>query len=571
MPKLLKTLPIGALVKDDSTRYLDKPIIWKIADKNHGGYPANSVTLIADKILSVKVFDGKEFYTKQSGDRAKEGNNRYDVSNINAWLNSDAGAGRWYKGAHYYDYPPSYNAIDSGNPYDGEAGFLYDFSVFFKSSLLTTTLTQPLDWPDVGSLGPDSMSMTTKVFLISRMEAGTADRPVGESKFPIFTDDASRCTTVTEECWHADLQGDDPGYAQGWHTRSPYLETNAYVIPGKDKTYNLSYACRREGIRPLCNISDSIRVSDEPGSDGVYAVLWNLPPTTPTTITVPSVVTGGKTLSVTWGGSTDADNNLSGYALERQNNGGTWSEIYRGIGRGFIDTIPGGWSSVAYRVKAYDAVGAVSEYKTSPTRAVINNTAPSINGSDGNLGTKAGPFSQSYIVTDSDSGQTITVVEKIDGVQKRSYTATSGQSNVFDVSAGEWVQLGNGNHTLTITATDNYGGTVTRTYLFVKNQTEIELTFAAPLPADDLVTKSIVNLTKCVPAGAALTVEVCNNGNDPEPTWEDVTEAVSNGKKFFFTNTTKVAAAWGYNLRIKLKRNGGIGDCFISSIGGNFE
>ena len=72
-------------------------------------------------------------------------------------------------------------------------------------------------------------------------------------------------------------------------------------------------------------------------------------------------------------------------------------------------------------------------------------------------------------------------------------------------------------------------------------------------------------------AGAEFTVEVCNNGNDDSPTWEDVTQAVNSGSKFFLSNETKTAESWGFNFRIKVKRNGASGDCFISSVGGNFE
>ncbi len=42
MAKSLSSLVVGALVKDTGTLYNGKPIIWKIADKNHAGFPANS-------------------------------------------------------------------------------------------------------------------------------------------------------------------------------------------------------------------------------------------------------------------------------------------------------------------------------------------------------------------------------------------------------------------------------------------------------------------------------------------------------------------------------------------------
>ena len=187
------------------------------------------------------------------------------------------------------------------------------------------------------------------------------------------------------------------------------------------------------------------------------------------------------------------------------------------------------------------------------------------------MGAKTGAFSQAYTVTDTDSGQTITVTEYIDDAQKRQYTATSGQEYTFNVTADEWGKLLNGSHSLKIVAADNYGGTATRVYTFSKNETEIELTLATPLSADDAVTKAIMSVTRQIPAGAEFTVEVCNNGNDASPTWEDVTQAVTSGSKFFLSNESKTAANWGFNFRIKVKRNSAEGDCFISSVGGNFE
>ena len=86
-----------------------------------------------------------------------------------------------------------------------------------------------------------------------------------------------------------------------------------------------------------------------------------------------------------------------------------------------------------------------------------------------------------------------------------------------------------------------------------------------------MVTKGIMSVVRQIPAGAKFTVEVCNNGNDASPTWEDVTQNVVSGSKFFLSNTTKTASAWGYNFRIKVKRGTATGDCFITSAGGNFE
>ena len=572
MAKALSSLAAGALVKDTGTLYNGKAIVWKIADKNHAGYPANSVTLITERIISLKCFDAKESGNSDSN-RKSYGNNRWIYANIRQWLNSQAAAGQWYSAQHGQDAPPSNaNVWDNYNEYQQEAGFLAGFSANFLAALLTTTRTVGKAQVDGGG----TESCTDKIFLATCTEVGLSGDVTAGSKLAIFSNDASRQAKPTAEAvskseyTNSSLNANSPWY---------WWLADAYASDSYDVRYVISSgaldggsACGGGGgVRPLCNIKSDILVSDNPDSDGAYTIIWNRAPSAPSTITVPETVRGGSTLEISWGTSTDADGNLSGYILERQNNGGSWAQVYKGINRNYTDNITFGWTSVAYRVRAYDSAGAESANTTSQTRTVVNNTPPTISGSDSDLGAKTGAFSQTYTVTDVDSGQTITVVEKIDGVQKRSYTATSGQEYTFNVTADEWVKLSNGSHTLTITATDNYGGAATRTYTFSKNETEIEITLATPLPADAMITKAIMSVTRQIPAGAEFTVEVCNNGNDDSPTWEDVTQAVNSGSKFFFSNETKTAESWGFNFRIKVKRNGASGDCFISSVGGNFE
>lgn len=572
MAKALSSLAAGALVKDTGTLYNGKAIVWKIADKNHAGYPANSVTLITERIISLKCFDAIESGNSDS-DRKRYGNNRWIYANIRQWLNSQAAAGQWYSAQHGQDAPPSNaNVWDNYNEYQQEAGFLAGFSANFLAALLTTTHTVGKAQVDGGG----TESCTDKIFLATCTEVGLSGDVTAGSKLAIFSNDASRQAKPTAEAvskseyTNSSLNANSPWY---WWLADAYASYSYFVrsVNSSGALY-WDYAYGGDwGVRPLCNIKSDILVSDNPDSDGAYTIIWNRAPSAPSTITVPETVRGGSTLEISWGASTDADGNLSGYILERQNNGGSWAQVYKGINRNYTDNITFGWTSVAYRVRAYDSAGAESANTTSQTRTVVNNTPPTISGSDSDLGAKTGAFSQAYTVTDVDSGQTITVVEKIDGVQKRSYTATSGQEYTFNVTADEWVKLSNGSHTLTITATDNYGGAATRTYTFSKNETEIEITLATPLPADAMITKAIMSVTRQIPAGAEFTVEVCNNGNDDSPTWEDVTQAVNSGSKFFFSNETKTAESWGFNFRIKVKRNGASGDCFISSVGGNFE
>ena len=326
------------------------------------------------------------------------------------------------------------------------------------------------------------------------------------------------------------------------------------------------------GVRPLCNLSSEILVSDSPDSDGVYRIEWNQPPNPPSGITVPEVIKSNKIAKISWGTALDPEGDSIGYELERKIDSNSWTRIYKGINKEFTDNIVKGWETVAYRVKAYDNHGAESGYTTGPTRTVKNNEDPTINTSAGsNLGAKTGHFNLSYSVNDEDAGQTLTVKEYIDGAQKRNYAANKGQTYNLQVTKENWQELLNGSHNLKIVVEDSEGGRAEKTFTFSKNETEIELEIKTPLPADDRVTKAIVSIVTQIPEGATMSVEVCNNAFDASPTWEDATGAVKRNSKIFIKNQTKTASKWGFNVRVKVKRNGASGDCYITSIGGNYE
>ena len=240
-------------------------------------------------------------------------------------------------------------------------------------------------------------------------------------------------------------------------------------------------------------------------------VVNNNAPSAPASITVPVTVLGGAALTVTWGAASDSDGNLSGYALERQVDGGAWSEINRGTALSFNDTITKGWASVAYRVRAYDTAGAYSGYATSPARAVNNNTAPAItssatNGSD--LGVKNGGFTVSYSVSDADN-DAVTVTETIDGAKKREFSATLGGSNSFAVTGETFMKLLNGKHTLSITANDGQA-TASHSVTFTKEVTGASVTLGEPMTADAPITICVLSVIGFVPADAHFTVEVTN-------------------------------------------------------------
>lgn len=300
-------------------------------------------------------------------------------------------------------------------------------------------------------------------------------------------------------------------------------------------------------------------------------VVNNNAPSAPPSIAVPNDVKGGSTLVISWTAASDSDGNLSGYILERSTDGGSaYTQVYKGNALTYTDTITKGWSTVMYRVKAYDSYDAQSGYTTSTKRTVDNNTAPTITTSSAaNLGTKSSGFTISYSVDDEDAGDTLTVTEKLDGTTKRTYTATRKATNSFAVTGEYFQKITNGSHTLTVTVTDGKA-TVTKTFTFTKAVTAANITLAQPMEADAQITLCAITVGGLIPADAVFKVEVTNNGKDSSPVWEDATTEARNGRNHLFTNQT-AANGFAFNFRVTAERGASGESGYIASIQGGFQ
>ena len=300
-------------------------------------------------------------------------------------------------------------------------------------------------------------------------------------------------------------------------------------------------------------------------------VVNNNAPSAPPSIAVPNDVKGGSTLVISWTAASDSDGNLSGYILEHSTDGGSsYTQVYKGNALTYTDTITKGWSTVMYRVKAYDSYNAQSGYTTSTKRTVDNNTAPTITTSSAaNLGTKSSGFTISYSVDDKDAGDTLTVTEKLDGTTKRTYTATRKTTNSFAVTGEYFQKITNGSHTMTVTVTDGKA-TVTKTFTFTKAVTAASITLAKPMEADAQITLCAITVGGLIPADAVFKVEVTNNGKDSSPVWEDATTEARNGRNHLFTNQT-AANGFAFNFRVTAERGASGESGYIASIQGGFQ
>lgn len=515
-----------------------------------------------------------------------------------------------------------------------------------------------------GSVASGANGLSCKIFLLSGYELGwtTSDN----SYFPRDGAKLSYFSSGTSSSANNKRIANYNGNATYWWLRSPYTHYTNYVwyvhSNGSDSIWGCDSTC---GVRPALVLDSSLSVSD----DG--SVQTNQPPTTPSSISVPENISGGSTITISWGASTDPDGNLEGYIVERSDNGGSsWSQIYQGnatstqnsvaygtqsvmyrvkaydsngeqsgyrtssqvevinntapsappsisvptevkggstlqitwsassdtegnvsgyvlerkVDEGewtqvlkdnalsYTDTITKGWGTVAYRVKAYDAYNAESAWTTSQTRTVNNNTAPTITcdyEDNQNLGTKTSGFTVSYSVNDEDAADSVTVTEKMDGVVKRTFTATKSQNNSFAVTGEYFMKLLNGNHTMVIEASDGKE-TTTLTLTFAKKVVKAVITLETPMDADAKISICAITVTGHIPTDADYTVEVTNNAKDDSPVWEDCTQECKNGNNYLFQNET-AANGFAFNFRVTAERGDSDEGGYITSIQGGFQ
>ena len=301
-------------------------------------------------------------------------------------------------------------------------------------------------------------------------------------------------------------------------------------------------------------------------------VLNNRAPAAPPAINVPVTPSGGESVTVTWSAASDPDGNLEGYRLERQWDGkGTFDQVYQGPALSYTETIPKGeHTSVTYRVRAYDSFGDTSGYTTSPVRTISNNTAPVIQCElSGDLGDKSDGFTIPYTVTDAEN-QAVTVTEKVCGMVKRTYEATLGQSNSFQITGAFFQKVLNGKQTAEIIATDAEGKSSTLSLTFTKKVHRASITLSEPLAVDKPITVCVIKVVGNIPEDAEFKVEVANNAGDDAPAWEDTTDAAKRGINHVFKNKTQTNG-WKFGFRVTAARGASDTAGNIVSIQGGFQ
>ena len=173
------------------------PIEWEIVHQTDTYQIA-----MTKQIIDLRCFDAKE-PTNTDNNRKKYGNNNWQYSNIEQFLNSDQSS--WYSSQHQYDAPPNkdncwqYSNGTTFNAYDNHKGFLYHWSNEDKLLLKDYTLTLA---NNTVTDGGGSYTWTGKVFLptYTQMGYGNNNNISEGTQFSKFTDNASRIKSLHPNC-----------------------------------------------------------------------------------------------------------------------------------------------------------------------------------------------------------------------------------------------------------------------------------------------------------------------------------------------------------------------------------
>lgn len=293
MTQALGNLPIGSKVKFGTYKVESEtavPIIWTIPDKNHSGYPANSVTLFAEKIIDLMGFDAKE-PTNTDTNRKSYGNNRYSQSNLDQWLN-DVGSS-WWTAAHTYDATPNDTGMSQPTGYSDKNGFKSNFTTGELAAVLDTTIRIAKNTVTDGGSYED---IVRKFFIPSTTELNLAnENSIAEGVvLSAYSGaaDAARIAYATQAVITNTLSASKPAStAAAWYywlrtPNSTFSFTVRFVFSsGALGNYRAYYGYY--GLRPLCNLRSDVLVSDSVDGDGCYQTIF----TTPHIITLDKPIT----------------------------------------------------------------------------------------------------------------------------------------------------------------------------------------------------------------------------------------------------------------------------------------
>lgn len=473
MSKKLSALPVGAKVRDPQSVYNGIPIDGIILGHNHDG--SGITSFLSEKIITLKCFDAKEASNSDSN-RRSYGNNRYKLSNLLQWLNSEGKAGNWYVAQHSADAPPTNGNVWSNyNEYDQEAGFLANLSNGMKAALISVTKTVA---KNTVTDGGGSETVNAKIHLLSRTEVGlSTENGIEEGKiydyFSQSNNNARRVAYPTQPCVNkSEYTNSSLKTSSGWYywLRTPSAARSGYArAVGTDGSLDSGGAYSGGGgVRPAWFLSSDILVSDSPNSEGYYEIQWNAAPTITTNPAASDLgnISAAFDLKFTVadadGDACSANVKIDSETIANYDSATLGTQYTISISSARLAALSTGKHTIY--ITATDSAGNTTQAVKTFNRVRM---APVISVPSTNIGNQNKHFTIAFTVTDADSS-TASAVAKFDNADTIATfdPVILGAENTISISSAQLAALSLGAHTIDIIATDPDGltGSVSITF-----------------------------------------------------------------------------------------------------------
>lgn len=362
--------------------------VGSIIKLNESGSPVNYI-IIQQGLPSSGNYDAScngTWVRRQSAGAEKEwdsSNNDYANSDIHSWLN---------------------------NTYSGFLAALDDD--ILSQGVLNVKIPYRPGSGASSTVNSGSRGLSCRAFLLSMLEVGLTPgySPSEGATLSYFSSGGASRRIVNY----------NGSPARAW-SRSPYLsgdgdEVCAVEAGGDADFWHCGYSC---AVAPALILDSDLWVSD----DGTLSI--NQPPSAPSSIAASNVI-GDQNATVTLGAATDEDGTIANYIYERQVDGGSWTQFASTSSLTTTDSINDSWTTVTYRAKAVDNLGAEGPYATSQAYTVVHNQPP----------TAPGSINATNVVGGQDATITITAATDPDGtVESYVYERSVDDSSHWDVIA----------------------------------------------------------------------------------------------------------------------------------------
>lgn len=195
------------------------------------------------------------------------------------------------------------------------------------------------------------------------------------------------------------------------------------------------------------------------------------------------------------------------------------------------------------------------------------NSAPSIVLTKTSYGEQDKPFSFTYKVTDAENDKCSVRILYGSRVLDYKKDVALGTEQTYKFGKLDFAKIPAGEISIKIEATDANGGVASRLITFKKTINGCGYVFKKDTSAK--ATQAIISVSRKIDEKSTFKAYVCNNANDANPTWEEVTDMLD--KIYTLKNSNKTANGWAIGVKVEVVRGKDAGDSYLDAIGINYR